>query len=237
MFFAACGDGKKAAPTEKQTDPATISISQPSSARVGELKTLTVTRRNTPDFNLTVTPASGSGCGKRNVDTVDCTPTAAGTYAITVTATADATVKAIATLTVNPAIVGTEMKIPVTIALSQSIAGAEFEFTYTGGLEFNSFEKSAATQSAMLLPPAVRNGKTYVGFAAANNNFVPQGGALNAGNLVFSMTPGAAGQSATMTKVKLVRVVGADVIDEDINVNSTVQIPMTAGGQGFRIGF
>jgi len=58
---------------------------------VGETKTLNVITQNT-DFTVSADP--GSGCIKNGNNTVSCTPTAAGTYTVAVTATADATKKA-----------------------------------------------------------------------------------------------------------------------------------------------
>jgi probable HAF family extracellular repeat protein len=47
-------------------------------------------------------PGLGSGCAKSGIYAVACTPTAAGTYTVTVTAVADTTKSASATLTVSP---------------------------------------------------------------------------------------------------------------------------------------
>jgi len=98
-FFTACGGGDD----KKKSDPPTprvtsISISPTAqSAIVGESRTFTVATQNT-DFSFT--PPSGSGCS-RSGGSIICVPTAAGTYNITVTATADATKSATAILTVS----------------------------------------------------------------------------------------------------------------------------------------
>ena len=80
--------------------PGEVSISiSPLSANtnVGVSRTFTVTRVNTADFTLSA--PSGSGCVKSSSNAVICTPTTAGTYNITVRATAGAAKTALATLT------------------------------------------------------------------------------------------------------------------------------------------
>jgi len=85
MFYTACG-GKG------DNSDVTISISpmSPVITRVGESRTLNVDVRNTNNaaFELSVLPESGSGCVK-NGGNVVCTPTAEGTYYVTVTAVAN----------------------------------------------------------------------------------------------------------------------------------------------------
>ena len=97
MFFTACSDNKP--PVLPKT--VSISITQTLSLRVGETATLNVTRQNTDDFKLSVNPASGSGCVKSGNSAVTCKPTMADIYTITVSATADETKKASATVTVT----------------------------------------------------------------------------------------------------------------------------------------
>ena len=79
-----------------------------------------------------------------------------------------------------------EVRVPVTIALSRPIAGAQFRFHYTDGLEFLSFERSDAVQSAMMTPTVAKDGNIHIGFFGRENNFFPQNGELNAGYLVFN---------------------------------------------------
>ena len=104
LFIAACGgDGKNGGDNNNRNNQTVINISiAPLSlnVRVGETKPLTVTRQNTDDFTLSVSPASGSGCEKNGNNAISCTPKAAGTYTVTVTATTDATKKSTATVTV-----------------------------------------------------------------------------------------------------------------------------------------
>ena len=95
MFFTGCGDGKG-----ENTRSVSISITETLDVLIGETKTLNVTRQNTADFTVSVNPATGSGCVKNGNDAVICTPTEEGTYTVTVTAAADTTKKADATLTV-----------------------------------------------------------------------------------------------------------------------------------------
>ena len=115
MSFTACnGDGgsNKGTPlvpgagsdsTGSDNNPRTVSISitQSLNMLVGETKTLQVIRRNTDDFTVSVSPASGSDCMKTGNDAVICVALLAGTYAVTVTATADTSKSATAVLTVK----------------------------------------------------------------------------------------------------------------------------------------
>ena len=92
MLFASCGgdsSNKSAASLSVQTNSV--------KAYVGSSETISVTAQNT-DFTVSANPA-GSGCVK-NAKNVVCTPTAAGVYTVTLTATADTSKKASATVTV-----------------------------------------------------------------------------------------------------------------------------------------
>ena len=100
MFFIACGGGgSNGGNNNNRNDNApSISISQSAvKAYVGEPKTINVTAKNT-DFEVSVSP-SGSGCAKSD-NGVTCTPTAAGMYTVTVTATVDASKRVTAMVTV-----------------------------------------------------------------------------------------------------------------------------------------
>jgi len=99
IFFTACGGGNNKN-DDNNAKVVDISITQALTARVGETKPLTVTRQNTDDFTVSVTPTSGSGCVKSDSNTVSCTPTAAGDYTVTVTASADPSKTSKATVTV-----------------------------------------------------------------------------------------------------------------------------------------
>ena len=68
---------------------------------VGESRTFSVTAKNT-DFTVSASPAAGSGCVKSG-DNVACMPATAGTYTVTVKATADTSKTSDLVLTVNPA--------------------------------------------------------------------------------------------------------------------------------------
>ena len=98
MFFIACGGGNN---NNNNSQAVNITITQTLTVHVGESKNLQVTRQNTDDFTLSVSPASGLDCVKNGNNAVACTPTASGSYAVTVTATADATKKSTATVTVH----------------------------------------------------------------------------------------------------------------------------------------
>ena len=104
IFLIACGGSgnNNNPPPENNTPYVSISIAQSLSMFVGETKAFTVTRHNTDDFTLSVSPATGSGCIKSGNNAVTCTPTVVGTYSITVTATADTTRSTTTILTVNP---------------------------------------------------------------------------------------------------------------------------------------
>jgi len=102
LTAAGCGgDGGSSPKTTPpgQTPVIGISIS-PTTMNIGETRTLNVTRTNTNDFTLSVSPSTGHGCLKSGSNAVVCTPTVAGTYTVTVTATADVTKSASAMLTV-----------------------------------------------------------------------------------------------------------------------------------------
>jgi len=102
LFFTACGGGSNGGnnPAPQPRPAVTISIAQSLTVRVGESKTLNVTRQNTDDFTVSASPASGSGCTRTDANTVRCAPTAAGTYTVTVTATADTSRTSSSTVTV-----------------------------------------------------------------------------------------------------------------------------------------
>ena len=99
LLFTACGGGNNSDAPDI-TPTVSISITQTLNVHVGETKTLNVTRQNTNDFTVSVSPASGSGCAKSANDTVVCAPTAAGKYTVTVEATADTSKKSSSIVTV-----------------------------------------------------------------------------------------------------------------------------------------
>ena len=129
-----------------------------------------------------------------------------------------------------------EVRVPVAISLSHPIAGAQFEFTHTDGLEFVSFERSEVVQSAMMTPTVARDGNIHIGFFSRENSFVPSGGELNAGQLIFNYS-GATVQTIAMTEVKLVEVIDKDTTKSELITDIyEIQIPLS-DGDGMRIGF
>ena len=129
-----------------------------------------------------------------------------------------------------------EVRVPVAISLSHPIAGAQFKFRHTDGLEFVSFERSEVVQSAMMTPTVARDGNIHIGFFSRENSFVPSGGELNAGQLIFNYS-GATGQTIAMTEVKLVEVIDKDTTKSELITDVyEIQIPLS-GDEGLRIGF
>ena len=124
-LFAACGGSGN---DDGNNSNVTISISpaSPVNTRVGESRTLNVTvqEANNTNFELSVIPASGSGCVK-NGGNVVCSPTAAGIYEITVTAAVNTSRTATVTLTVGEAL--PSMPIPPVNWIG--IAGNQTTFT------------------------------------------------------------------------------------------------------------
>ena len=99
MFFASCGGGSSNSGSSNNKPAVSLSVQTNSvKAYFGVSKTIPVTAQNT-DFTVSTNPTSGSGCVK-NGSNVVCKPTAAGTYTVTLTATADTSKKVSATVTV-----------------------------------------------------------------------------------------------------------------------------------------
>ena len=142
MFFTACGGGNNK--NNNNTPAVNISITQTLSVSIGGSGTLNVTRQNTDDFTLSVSPVSGSGCVKGGNNAVICTPTAAGTYTVTVTATADTTKRSTATLTVTtPVVVDIDITPTLNISVGEtgtlSVATQNTDFTVS--VSVSAFEK------------------------------------------------------------------------------------------------
>ena len=97
------------------------------------------------------------------------------------------------------------VQVPLVIDLSHVIAGAQFAFEYSAGLEFVSYEKSEAVFSALTTPVVVKNGYTYLGFYNVDNRYAPENGKLDMGYLVFNCLNDDS-QQVTMTEIKLVQV-------------------------------
>ncbi|MCL2135361.1 MAG: hypothetical protein FWH37_07420 [Candidatus Bathyarchaeota archaeon] len=104
-----------------------------------------------------------------------------------------------------------QVQVPVVIDVSHAIAGVEFAFEYSSGLEFVSYEQSAAVSSATTTSVVVKNGQTHLGFYSADNRYVPVNGKLDCGFFVFNRlgnTDGA--QVVKLVEIKLVQVVDKD---------------------------
>ncbi|MCL2643020.1 MAG: hypothetical protein FWD52_05880 [Candidatus Bathyarchaeota archaeon] len=98
-----------------------------------------------------------------------------------------------------------QVQIPLVIDLSYPIAGAQFAFEYSTGLEFVSYEKSNTVSSALTTPVVVKNGRTHLGFYTADNKYVPKDGKLDMGYLVFNCLNNDP-QKITLTEIKLVQI-------------------------------
>jgi hypothetical protein len=99
-----------------------------------------------------------------------------------------------------------QVKVPLVIDLSSGIAGVQFAFEYSTGLEFVSYEKSDAVSSALTTPVVVKNGYTNLGFYNSDNRYVPENGKLDMGYLVFNCLNDNS-QQVTLSEIKLVQVV------------------------------
>ena len=100
-----------------------------------------------------------------------------------------------------------QMRVPLVIDLSYAVAGVQFTFEYSAGLEFVSYEKSAVVSSALTTPVVVKNGYTCLGFYNADNMYAPKDGKLDVGYLVFNCLTNNS-QQVTLTEIKLVQIVG-----------------------------
>ena len=142
----------------------------------------------------------------------------------------------------------TEVKIPVIIDLTYSVAGVELSFEYTSGLQFVSYEAASSLQGATELPDVVENGRTIVGFYGSDNRFAPQGGQLNIGTLVFSYT-GNDAQTVTVVETGIIKLLDKDTTEREtrktpiaitVNRPSTTEPgtpdPDTPGGGGGSLG-
>ena len=97
----------------------------------------------------------------------------------------------------------TQVRIPLILMLSRSIAGAEFAIEVSGGITSVRLERSAAINSATLTPVVEKSGKTYFGFFSGGNNYTPDAnGQLDVGYLVLGYSGGA--QSVTITETRTI---------------------------------
>jgi formylglycine-generating enzyme required for sulfatase activity len=121
LLLTACGGGDK----KNEIKNVNINLLQTSAdVVVGELASFNVTTENT-DFEISTSPATGAGCVKASSTLVTCTPTLAGSYTLTVTATEDKTNIKLATITVTEVSINIE---PQTVA---GIPGQPVVFTVT----------------------------------------------------------------------------------------------------------
>jgi len=141
-----------------------------------------------------------------------------------------------AVFSLNAAAFAEEVKVPVTVALSKPVAGVQFEFSYTDGLEFVALEKSEAFRSAMSTPTAARDGNTYVGIFSSNNDFAPIDGELNVGYLVFNHS-GKPNQTVLVTEVKLVEVIDKNTTQsEAIILLEEIKVPLSGISAAMSLG-
>jgi hypothetical protein len=123
-------------------------------------------------------------------------------------------------------VAGEQVKVPISLQIPYNIAGAEFEISYTSGLTFVEFEKSEAIASAMTTPVVAKdNGKTYLGFFTAENEYAPVDGWLDVGFLTFEYN-GEPEQSVTVTQAKFVQVVDkTSTNSETLIINEQIAVP------------
>ncbi|MDR0459822.1 MAG: hypothetical protein LBH62_00030 [Nitrososphaerota archaeon] len=100
-----------------------------------------------------------------------------------------------------------QVHVPLVIDLTYAIAGAQFTFEYSTGLDFVSYEKSSDISSAITTPVVVKSGYTSVGFYNTDNQYTPKNGKLDMGYLVFNCLNNGT-QKVTLTEIKLVQVTG-----------------------------
>jgi formylglycine-generating enzyme required for sulfatase activity len=129
LFLIACGGGDDKKKEVKLTlTPGTKTV------LTGQPAIFTVATTNT-DFSVS-TDKAAAGCVKTNATTVTCTPTAAGVYELTVTATADSKVTEKATITVNEVSIGlsltsatVEIGQPAIVTVTVTPAGTDFSIS------------------------------------------------------------------------------------------------------------
>ncbi|MCL1970355.1 MAG: hypothetical protein FWF66_02720 [Candidatus Bathyarchaeota archaeon] len=112
-----------------------------------------------------------------------------------------------------------QVRVPLVIDVSYAVAGVEFAFEYSAGLEFISYEKSAVVSSALNTPVVVKKSCTYLGFYNADNRYMPENGKLDCGYLIFKCS------SDTFQVVKLTEIKLVQVIDKD-TTRSTLLTPV-----------
>jgi len=123
-----------------------------------------------------------------------------------------------------------EVKIPLVVDLTDSIAGVQFGFSYSDGLIFTDYERSVAVIAGSMTPSIEKDGVTYMGFFEGANVFAPQGGKLDLGYLVFAYTE-SSDQSVTITEVMLVTL--GDGSTSDVKLHpGTITVSRTGSSTG-----
>ena len=132
--------------------------------------------------------------------------------------------------TVTVAAGATEVTISLACTTGKgALAGVQFAIEYTPGLEFEKFETQPGI-SATLTPAIEKNGKTYIGFYAGSNTFVPVENTLLLGYLAFAYT-GEETQTIEITELKLVRLIDSDTTEsEAFSETYTITIVRGSGG-------
>gem|GEM_PF-1029568 len=102
-----------------------------------------------------------------------------------------------------------QVQVPLVVDVSYAVAGIEFAFEYSSGLEFVSYEKSPVVSSAINTPVVVRDGRTYLGFYNVDNRYVPENGKLDCGHLIFNRSSNDS-QSVKLIEIKLVQIIDKD---------------------------
>jgi hypothetical protein len=133
LFLTACGGSDDKKGDDKKEVKLTLT---PGTKTVvtGQPAIFTVATTNT-DYSVS-TDKAAAGCVKTNATTVTCTPTAAGVYELTVTATADSKVTEKATITVNEVSIGlsltsetVEIGQPAIVTVTVTPAGTDFSIS------------------------------------------------------------------------------------------------------------
>ena len=99
-----------------------------------------------------------------------------------------------------------QVRIPLTVDLSNVIAGAQIAFSHTDGLSFVEYEQSEAVKAGLLTPVVEKNDAINLGFFSGENIFAPHNGKLDMGYLIFDYV-GQTDESVTVAGIELVWVI------------------------------
>jgi hypothetical protein len=115
-----------------------------------------------------------------------------------------------------------EVRIPLVFTTNgDAVAGAEIEFSYTGGLEYVGYQPTSDAENQV---GTQIGDKTYAGFFSATNRYTPTNGSLAFGSLVFHYT-GSQPESVTVSEVKLHK--RSDTGVSTLSTTSAFDIPVT----------